>query len=228
MAGPLPPCRRAGLTDALITGDTLRPAAQVPSAWFQFTDAAGPACPASESAAFATQVGNARPATGAPGVKSAPTNVEQLSPLASLFQWLDPRIPDQVKLVSALAETAGLPLVEVRADQEDPGNFAAKLSLGRTAMFQFHLTDWLDFGRGPDARPVLPQVRALDWTRRLCIYGEDDAESLCPELTSLGVEVKKNPRRSPFRRRLHRYHQANSRGSDRPACISRQPGRAVT
>jgi type IV secretory pathway VirJ component len=285
----VPPCRRGGLTDESIAGDRLLPAAQVPSAWFQFGDAAGPACPAEETAAFASQVGNARLATGAPGASPpAPTSGENLSPLASLFQWLDPRIPDQVKLVSAQADTAGLPLVEVRAAQDDPGTFAvmlsgdggwaaidrgvsarlaadgistvgwdslgyfwtarspaeaaadltrvvrhyldawhkerviligysfgaevlpfmanalpedlrprvelaALLSVGRTAMFQFHLTDWLDTGRGADARPVLPQVRALAWTRRLCVFGEDDDSSLCPELDGLGVEVKKVP-----------------------------------
>jgi type IV secretory pathway VirJ component len=285
---PVPPCRRGGLTDALIAGDRLLPAAQVPSAWFLFADAGGPACPEGETAAFAKQVGNARLATGAAGAPRAPTSGETLSPLASLFQWLDPRIPDQVKLASAQADTAGLPLVEVRAPQEDPGTFAvmlsgdggwaaidrgvsarlaaggistvgwdslgyfwkvrspaeaagdlarvirhyldiwhkerviligfsygaevlpfmanglpddlrprvalaATLSLGRTAMFQFHLSDWLDVGRGQDARPVLPQVRALDWTQRLCVYGEDDGASLCPELTGLGVEVRKVP-----------------------------------
>jgi type IV secretory pathway VirJ component len=284
----VPPCRRAGLTDALIAGDRLLPAAQVPSAWFLFTDAAARADTESETAAFAKQVGNARLATGAAVAPRPPTSGETLSPLASLFQWLDPRIPDQVKLVSAQADTAGLPLVEVRAPQEDPGTFAvmlsgdggwaaidrgvsarlaaagistvgwdslgyfwkarspaeaagdlarvirhyldawhmerviligfsfgaevlpfmanglpddlrprvglaATLSLGRTAMFQFHLSDWLDVGRGQDARPVLPQVRALDWTRRLCVYGEDDDTSLCPELTSLGVDVRKVP-----------------------------------
>ncbi len=283
----VPPCRRAGLTDALMQGDRLLPAAQVPSAWFLFADAAGPA-PEGETAAFARQVGNARLATGSPGAPRAPTSGETLSPLASLFQWLDPRIPDQVKLVSAQADTAGLPLVEVRAPQEDPATFAvmlsgdggwaaidrgvsarlaasgistvgwdslgyywkarspaeaagdlvriirhylgawhkerviligfsfgaevlpflanglpddlrprvglaATLSLGRTAMFQFHLSDWLHVGRGADARPVLPQMQALDWTRRLCVYGEDDDSSLCPELTGLGVEVRKVP-----------------------------------
>jgi type IV secretory pathway VirJ component len=284
----LPPCRRAGLTDVLIAGDRLLPAAHVPSAWFLFTDPAGPACPAGETAAFATQVGNARLATGAPGAPRVPTSGENLSPLAALFQWLDPSIPDQVKLVSVQADTAGLPLVEVRAPREDPDTFAvmlsgdggwaaidrgvsarlaadgistvgwdslgyfwtarspaeaardltrvirhyqdlwhkerviligfsygaevlpfmanglpddlrprvklaALLSLGRTAMFQFHLSDWLDVERGEEARPVLPQVRALDWIGRLCVYGEDDDKSLCPELTGLGVEVKKIP-----------------------------------
>ena len=283
-----PPCRRAELTDESLTGDRFRPAARVPNAWFAFTDAADPACPAGATAAFVTQVGNARLATGAPGAPPAQTAGEALSPLASIFQWLDPRIPDQVGVVSAQADTAGLPLVEVRAPQEDPSTFAVMLSgdggwaaldrglsarlaaagistvgwdslsyfwtarspaesardlarvirhyleawhkervilmgfsygaevlpfmvnglpddvrprvtlaillsVGRTAMFQFHLSDWFDVGRGADARPVLPQVQALAWTQRLCIYGEDDANSLCPDLTGQGVEVKKVP-----------------------------------
>ncbi len=68
---------------------------------------------------------------------------------------------------------------------------AAFLGLGRTAMFEFHLTDWLNTGRGPEALPVLPQLQALAWTRGLCVYGEDEDESLCPDLTGLGIRVHK-------------------------------------
>ena len=282
----LPPCRREGLTDALIAGDRLLPAERVPNAWFLFEGGADPACPATETAAFADHVGNARMATGAPGPKPSVDTGENLTPLGSLMQWLDPRIVDQVGVVAAQADIAGLPLVEVRAAQEDPTTFAVMLSgdggwaaldrgisaelaakgistvgwdslgyywkarspaeaardltrvlrhyldawhkdrviligysfgaealpfmanalpedlrarvglaaflgLGRTAAFEFHLSDWLNTGRGADALQVLPQMQALGWTRSLCVYGEDEEESLCPELAALGVRVHK-------------------------------------
>ncbi len=286
-----PACHGEGLTAGLIQGDRLLPASQVPATWFLFDAGDGhPACPSGSPADFIKQIANARMAAAGPSPSPTPPpdDGEALSPLASLFQWLDPGIPDQVGVVSAQGETAGLPLVEVRAPQEDPTTFAimlsgdggwaaldravsarlaergistvgwdslgyfwkarspaeasrdltrvmrhylsawhkervilvgfsfgaevlpfmanglpndlrprvelaALLSVGRTAMFQFHLGDWLDTGRGADALPELPQVRALDWTRRLCVYGEEDDESLCPDLTGTGVEVRKVP-----------------------------------
>ena len=285
----LPACRREVLTDALVQGDKLLPAAGVSAAWFLFDGAADAACPA--AAGFTNQVANARAAGGAPpGANPAPppagADGGALSPLASLLQWLDPGIPDQIAPIAADKEIAGLPLIEVRAPNEDPKTFAVMLSgdggwaaldrgvtaqlaakgistvgwdslsyfwkartpaaaaedlgqvirhyldawhkerviligysfgadalpfmadglpadlrprvallaflgLGRTAMFEFHLTDWLNTGRGPEALPVLPQLQALAWTRGLCVYGEDEEESLCPDLTGLGIRVHK-------------------------------------
>ncbi len=282
----VPACQREGLTAALIQGDRLLPASQVSSGWFLF-DAENPStCLSDPPADFIKPIANARMAAAGPSPSPAPDGEVTLSPLASLFQWLDPRIPDQVGVVSAQGDTAGLPLVEIRASQEDPATFAimlsgdggwaaldravsarlamrgistvgwdslgyfwkarspaeasrdlarvirhylsvwhkerviligfsfgaevlpfmandlpddlrprvelaALLSVGRTAMFQFHLSDWLEAVRGKDALPELPQIQALDWTRRLCIYGEDDDQSLCPDLVGTGVEVRK-------------------------------------
>jgi type IV secretory pathway VirJ component len=284
-AAALPPCRIEALTDALIQGDRLLPADRVPNAWFLFPSATG-ACPAAEFAAFAERVSNARVATGAPGPAPVPAPGENLTPLGSLMQWLDPRIPDQVSVVASEKDIAGLPLVEVRAPNEDPHTFAVMLSgdggwaaldrgisaelarkgistvgwdslgyfwkprtpaqaahdltrvlrhyldawhkerviligysfgadalpfmanalpddlrpkiglaaflgLGRTAAFEFHLSDWIGAERGTDAPRVFPQVEALTWTRNLCVYGADEEDSLCPELTRVGTRVHK-------------------------------------
>ena len=278
-----PPCRVELLNDGLIQGDRLQPAQRVPSAWF-LLDGPNPKCSAQETSAFADRVANARSTSGSPSSKPPADGGDDLSPLASLMQWLDPRIPDQVGVSAAEADIAGLPLVEVRAPHEDPSTLAVMLSgdggwaaldrgvsaelaakgistvgwdslsyfwkartpeeaardlgrvlrhyldawhkqrailigysfgadvlpfvanalpddlrrrvalaaflgLGRTAMFEFHLSDWLDTGRGADALPVLPQIQALGWTRGLCIYGEDEEESLCPDLARLGIAV---------------------------------------
>ena len=272
----------------MMADDRLLPAERVPNAWFLFEGGTDPACPAAETAAFAERMGNARVATGAPGPKPAAGGGENLSPLGSLMQWLDPRIADQVGVVADQEAIAGLPLVEVRAPHEDPRTFAVMLSgdggwaaldrgvsaelaakgistvgwdslgyfwkartpdeaaqdltrvlrhyfdawhkerviligysfgadalpfmanglpadlrpkvglaaflgLGRTAAFEFHLSDWLNTGRSADAPRVLPQIQALNWASRLCVFGADEEESLCPELTALGVQVHKVP-----------------------------------
>ncbi len=293
-----PPCRIGGLTDALIEAERLLPAAAVPAVWY-LIDAVPPAvpgCPAEAVAPFAERVANAHRVTSgaiggaasgsAGGVPAATGGEADLGPLASLLQWLDPRIPDQVAVVAGAGDIAGLPLIEVRAPHEDARTLAvmisgdggwaaidrgvtarlaargistvgwdslsyfwkarspaetgrdltrvlrhyldawhkervilvgysfgaevlpfmanglppdlrprvalaAYLGLGRTAMFEFHLTDWLNAERGDEALPVLPQVKAMTWTKGLCVYGEDEDESLCPDLAALGIRVHK-------------------------------------
>ncbi|WP_295390551.1 AcvB/VirJ family lysyl-phosphatidylglycerol hydrolase [uncultured Thiodictyon sp.] len=277
-----PPCQREALTAAMVQGDRLLPATRVSAAWFLFDGAA--ACPADQVAAFANQVANAR--VSVDRAKPSETDGEDLSPMASFMQWLDPTIHDQIAEGAADEDIAGLPLIEVRAPQEAPKTFAVMLSgdggwaaidrgvsaqlaakgistvgwdslsyfwkprtpteaaedlaqvvrhylaawhkerviligysfgaevlsfmanglpadlrprvqvaaflgLGRTAMFEFHLGDWLNTERGAKARPVLPQMQALGWTRGLCVYGADEEESLCPDLAGLGIKVHK-------------------------------------
>ena len=284
-----PPCRVGGLTDALVAGDPLRPAAAVPAAWYLIDAApsAAPSCPPEAAAPFAERVANAH-RVGAGTAPSRPGADADQGPLVSLLQWLDPRIPDQVAAVAAAGDVAGLPLIEVRAPRDDPRTFAvmvsgdggwaaldrgltarladrgistvgwdalsyfwkprtpaetgrdltrvlrhyldawhkerviligysfgaevlpfmaaglppdlrprvvlaAFLGLGRTAMFEFHLTDWLGSERGAEALPVLPAVTAMDWTHGLCVYGAEEEESLCPDLAPPGIRVQRVP-----------------------------------
>lgn len=57
---------------------------------------------------------------------------------------------------------------------------AAMLGLDERADFEFHLANWVMSGaRG---LPVHPEVVKLAVPAALCIYGDDDAESLCPHL----------------------------------------------
>ncbi len=291
---PVPPCPGDELSTAMVEGDRLLPAKQVPAGWFLFADQANAAqslppeqaCPADQVSAFIQHMANARMVGNAPARSAPAAGEETPSPLASLFQWLDPRIPNQVGMGSADADIAGLPLNEVRAAAEDPATFAVMLSgdggwaaldrgvsatlaskgistvgwdslsyywtarspaeatndlvrvlrhyldawhkerviligysfgaevlpfmadglppdlrervdlvallgLGPTAMFEFHLNDWLSTGRGADALPVLPEISKLGWTPVLCVQGAEEEDSICPQLTDLGVKVHK-------------------------------------
>jgi type IV secretory pathway VirJ component len=62
------------------------------------------------------------------------------------------------------------------------------LGPGRQTSFQFHLTDWLP-GSGGGDRPVLPEVAKLRGKPLLCLYGQDEQDSLCPQLGGLGKAV---------------------------------------
>jgi type IV secretory pathway VirJ component len=48
--------------------------------------------------------------------------------------------------------------------------------------FEFHLTDWLG-GRSRNSKQVLPEVAKLEGKRLLCVYGEEERESLCRQLS---------------------------------------------
>jgi type IV secretory pathway VirJ component len=63
----------------------------------------------------------------------------------------------------------------------------ALLSLSQTAVFEFHLQNWL--GRGDDEVPVAREVSKMTDVRTLCVYGEDEEDSMCtrPEAEALQV-----------------------------------------
>ncbi len=58
----------------------------------------------------------------------------------------------------------------------------ALLGPGKTADFEFHLSDWL--GGGSKGQPVFPEVRKLGGHPPvLCLYGSQEEDSLCPQIT---------------------------------------------
>lgn len=65
----------------------------------------------------------------------------------------------------------------------------ALLSLSQTAVFEFHLQNWLGDGKG--AVPVAPELLRMKGVRALCVYGADDTESLCPLPASKSLRVVK-------------------------------------
>jgi len=62
------------------------------------------------------------------------------------------------------------------------------LGPSRKTSFQFHLTDWLG-GSGGGDRPVLPEVAKLRGRPLLCLYGQEEQDSLCTEIGGLGKAV---------------------------------------
>jgi len=56
------------------------------------------------------------------------------------------------------------------------------------ADFEFHLTDWLG-AQSRNSIPVLPEMAKLTDKRFLCIYGEKEKESLCPQLSGNQTRV---------------------------------------
>jgi hypothetical protein len=51
---------------------------------------------------------------------------------------------------------------------------------GQKASFEFHVSNWI----GPSGdKPILPEARKLSASNTLCVYGESEKDSLCPDLS---------------------------------------------
>ncbi len=83
-----------------------------------------------------------------------------------------------------------LPFMANRLPPDLMGRVRLVVLLGpsRRTSFQFHLTDWLGGGDGGDL-PVLPEVVKLRGKPLLCLYGQEERDSLCTELGGLGKAV---------------------------------------
>lgn len=67
----------------------------------------------------------------------------------------------------------------------------ALLGLGEQAHFEFHFSDWVTPGR--DGLPIAPEIASLKSGKLLCIYGEDESDSLCPTIASARVRTARLP-----------------------------------
>jgi type IV secretory pathway VirJ component len=65
----------------------------------------------------------------------------------------------------------------------------ALLSLSQTAVFEFHLQNWL--GGSDDDVPVAPEVAKMKGVRALCVYGEDDEDTMCTQPEAEALQVVK-------------------------------------
>lgn len=83
-----------------------------------------------------------------------------------------------------------LPFMASRLPSDLLGRVRLIVLLGPSRMtsFEFHLTDWLG-GSGGGDRPVLPEVAKLRGRPLLCLYGQEETDSLCTEIGGLGKAV---------------------------------------
>ncbi|MBA4070609.1 MAG: hypothetical protein C0497_02060 [Gemmatimonas sp.] len=72
------------------------------------------------------------------------------------------------------------------------GIVAAVVLIGseRTASFHFRMRDLLRTAPTPDDVPLLPEIHRLGTTPLLCFYGEDETNTICPDLAPPAVVVK--------------------------------------
>jgi type IV secretory pathway VirJ component len=67
----------------------------------------------------------------------------------------------------------------------------ALISIGETAAFEFHVSNW--FGSGSGELPIAGEMARLSAADTLCLYGEGDDDSLCPKVAASHATVVKLP-----------------------------------
>ncbi|GFE78535.1 virulence protein [Steroidobacter agaridevorans] len=68
-------------------------------------------------------------------------------------------------------------------------HMVALLSLSDTAVFEFHLQNWLGAAKG--SLPVTPELLRMKGVRGLCVYGADETASLCAKPAAKSLQVVK-------------------------------------
>jgi type IV secretory pathway VirJ component len=73
------------------------------------------------------------------------------------------------------------------AATKDAVSLMAILGMSEHALFEFHVSSWIsDDNSGPE---TLPEVNRITGIPVLCIYGEDEHDSLCPKLDANKIKV---------------------------------------
>jgi type IV secretory pathway VirJ component len=98
---------------------------------------------------------------------------------------------EQVLLIGYSQGADVLPFAFNRLPAESRGRvrLVAAMALSDHALFEFHLSSWLsDDDSGPETRPEVERITGAPF---LCIYGEEEDDSVCPELRGPAVQAIK-------------------------------------
>ncbi|WP_440985075.1 virulence factor family protein [Xanthomonas sontii] len=99
--------------------------------------------------------------------------------------------PQKILLVGYSFGATTLPFMVNRlppAQREQVG-LIALLGLEHKADFQIRVRGWLNLGDDDDALPVQPELARIPAAQLLCVYGDKEKDTLCPQLRARGAEV---------------------------------------
>jgi type IV secretory pathway VirJ component len=65
------------------------------------------------------------------------------------------------------------------------------IGVSDSAAFEFHVANWI--GSGTDGLPVGPEINRMSSADTLCVYGDDDNDSICPRVSPQHARVIKLP-----------------------------------
>ena len=111
-------------------------------------------------------------------------------------QWSSPRMA--VIGYSRGADIAPFVVNRLPADLRASLSLVALLGPAERADFEFHWTDLLSDRSNASDRPILPELERLRGTTVLCVYGQDEKESLCRLADTSAVHVDRRAGRHHF------------------------------
>ena len=65
------------------------------------------------------------------------------------------------------------------------------IGISESAAFEFHVANWI--GADSDGLPVLPEINKMSAADTLCVYGDDDSDSICPKVSPQHARIIKLP-----------------------------------
>ncbi len=65
------------------------------------------------------------------------------------------------------------------------------IGISEYAAFEFHVANWI--GSDSDGLPIRPEMDKLSAADTLCVYGDDDDESICPKISAQHARIIKLP-----------------------------------
>jgi type IV secretory pathway VirJ component len=99
--------------------------------------------------------------------------------------------PQRILLVGYSFGATALPFMYNRLPpaQRAQVGLLALLGVDHKADFQIRVRNWLDLGDADDALPVQPEIARIAPSQLLCVYGDKEKDTVCPELRDTGVQI---------------------------------------
>ena len=120
---------------------------------------------------------------------------EAAADVARIIHRYSPQWSARVAIIgySRGADMAPFIVNRLPADLRSAVSVVALLGPAERADFQFHWTDLLSETSKPSDRPILPELERLRGMTVLCVYGQDEKESLCRSADTSAVRVDRRP-----------------------------------
>jgi len=120
--------------------------------------------------------------------------------IARVIRRYSPQWSSRVAVIgySRGADLAPFIVNRLPADLRSAVSLVALLGPAERADFEFHWTDLLSETSRPSDRPILPELERLRGMTVLCVYGQDEKESLCRLADPAAVHVDRRSGRHHF------------------------------
>jgi len=99
--------------------------------------------------------------------------------------------PQRILLVGYSFGATAMPFMYNRLPpaQRAQVGLLALFGVDHKADFQIRVRNWFDLGDADDAKPVLPEIARIAPSQLLCVYGDQEKDTVCPQLRDSGAQI---------------------------------------